>query len=140
MAQLDVLEFNSCKRRLIDVMSLFSPSWQNGEPGSNYEKATVAHAKRIMKPFVLRRLKKDVSILIWTQLSLIFAGKVYVSLLEGGIVRKREQNLQGSVSTFYRLGQQRFLFFSVVLLDKEMSWIAEPLRKLSAEVKIECLK
>ena len=36
---------------------------QNDKPGSNYEKATVAQAKRIMKPFVLRRLKKDVSIL-----------------------------------------------------------------------------
>lgn len=70
---LDVLEFNSCKRRLIDVISLFSPCWQNGEPGSNYEKATVAHAKRIMKPFVLRRLKKDVSILIWTHFFLISA-------------------------------------------------------------------
>ena len=34
---------------------------QNGEAGSNYEKATVAQAKRIMKPFVLRRLKRDVS-------------------------------------------------------------------------------
>ena len=34
---------------------------QSGEPGSNYEKATVAQAKRIMKPFVLRRLKSDVS-------------------------------------------------------------------------------
>ena len=36
---------------------------QNDKPGSNYEKATVAQAKRIMKPFLLRRLKKDVSIL-----------------------------------------------------------------------------
>ena len=36
---------------------------QSGEPGSNYEKATVAQAKRIMKPFVLRRLKSDVSTL-----------------------------------------------------------------------------
>ena len=35
---------------------------QNDQPGSNYEKVTLAQAKRIMKPFVLRRLKKDVSI------------------------------------------------------------------------------
>lgn len=41
------------------IKLLFS-SRTNGEPGSNYEKATVAQAKRIMKPFVLRRLKKDV--------------------------------------------------------------------------------
>jgi len=42
------------------IKLLFSNSRMNGEPGSNYEKATVAQAKRIMKPFVLRRLKKDV--------------------------------------------------------------------------------
>ena len=28
---------------------------------SNYEKDRIAHAKRIMKPFFLRRLKADVS-------------------------------------------------------------------------------
>ncbi|XP_078375262.1 SWI/SNF-related matrix-associated actin-dependent regulator of chromatin subfamily A containing DEAD/H box 1-like isoform X2 [Oculina patagonica] len=42
------------------IKLLFSNSRMNVEPGSNYEKATVAQAKRIMKPFVLRRLKKDV--------------------------------------------------------------------------------
>ncbi|XP_022785581.1 SWI/SNF-related matrix-associated actin-dependent regulator of chromatin subfamily A containing DEAD/H box 1-like [Stylophora pistillata] len=42
------------------IKMLFSNSKMNGEPGSNYQKATVAQAKRIMKPFVLRRLKKDV--------------------------------------------------------------------------------
>jgi len=42
------------------IKMLFSHTRMNGEPGSNYEKATVEQAKRIMKPFVLRRLKKDV--------------------------------------------------------------------------------
>ncbi|RMX46069.1 hypothetical protein pdam_00001996 [Pocillopora damicornis] len=42
------------------IKMLFSNSKMNDKPGSNYEKATVAQAKRIMKPFVLRRLKKDV--------------------------------------------------------------------------------
>ncbi|KAJ7385780.1 ATP-dependent helicase smarcad1 [Desmophyllum pertusum] len=42
------------------IKLLFSSYRIHGEPGSNYEKATVAQAKRIMKPFVLRRLKKDV--------------------------------------------------------------------------------
>ncbi|XP_068755461.1 SWI/SNF-related matrix-associated actin-dependent regulator of chromatin subfamily A containing DEAD/H box 1-like [Montipora capricornis] len=42
------------------IKMLFSYSRMNREPGSNYEKATVEQAKRIMKPFVLRRLKKDV--------------------------------------------------------------------------------
>ncbi|KAM7452234.1 ATP-dependent helicase smarcad1 [Porites harrisoni] len=43
------------------IKMLFSNySKMSGEPGSNYEKATVAQAKRIMKPFVLRRLKSDV--------------------------------------------------------------------------------
>lgn len=42
------------------IKMLFSNSKMNDKPGSNYEKATVAQAKRIMKPFLLRRLKKDV--------------------------------------------------------------------------------
>lgn len=44
------------------IVQLHSLCWQKNEPGSNYERATVEQAKRIMKPFVLRRLKKEASI------------------------------------------------------------------------------
>ena len=41
---------------LVNVFEL-----QNSGVDNTYEKERVAQAKRIMKPFVLRRLKKDVS-------------------------------------------------------------------------------
>lgn len=46
--------------RVQGIKMLFSYSRMKDEPGSNYERTTVEQAKRIMKPFVLRRLKKDV--------------------------------------------------------------------------------
>lgn len=52
-------------QKQLSIVQLYSLCWQKDEPGSNYERATVEQAKRIMKPFVLRRLKKDVSTIIW---------------------------------------------------------------------------
>merc|ERR1719362_1781700 len=51
--------FAKKKEQLKKMFSLF-PKQQDESERSNYEKDRIAHAKRIMKPFFLRRLKADV--------------------------------------------------------------------------------
>lgn len=51
--------FAKKKEQLKKIFSLF-PKQQDESERSNYEKDRIAHAKRIMKPFFLRRLKADV--------------------------------------------------------------------------------
>merc|ERR550517_782648 len=51
--------FAKKKEQLKKMFSLF-PKQQDECERSNYEKDRIAHAKRIMKPFFLRRLKSDV--------------------------------------------------------------------------------
>merc|ERR1719447_1877658 len=51
--------FAKKKEQLKKMFSLF-PKQQDESERSNYEKDRIAHAKRIMKPFFLRRLKSDV--------------------------------------------------------------------------------
>ena len=55
---------------------------QNSGVDNTYEKERVAQAKRIMKPFVLRRLKKDVSeCLMIITLSSVFSFPYVTSLI-----------------------------------------------------------
>ena len=51
--------FAKKKEQLKKMFSLF-PKQQDESERSNYEKDRIAHAKRIMKPFFLRRLKSEV--------------------------------------------------------------------------------
>jgi len=51
--------FSKRKDQLKKMFSLF-PKSQEDDQRSHYEQDRIAHAKRIMKPFFLRRLKKDV--------------------------------------------------------------------------------
>jgi len=51
--------FAKKKEQLKKMFSLF-PKQQDESERTNYEKDRIAHAKRIMKPFFLRRLKSDV--------------------------------------------------------------------------------
>jgi len=51
--------FAKKKEQLKKMFSLF-PKTQDESERTNYEKDRIAHAKRIMKPFFLRRLKADV--------------------------------------------------------------------------------
>merc|ERR1719342_1192454 len=51
--------FAKKKEQLRKMFSLF-PKTQDESERSSYEKDRIAHAKRIMKPFFLRRLKADV--------------------------------------------------------------------------------
>jgi len=52
--------FAKRKDQLKKMFSLFPKNVQDDDQKNSYEQDRIAHAKRIMKPFFLRRLKKDV--------------------------------------------------------------------------------